>query len=121
MGRLKDYLSRSTVIDVALAIILAFAIVKIVDSIVIDIMMPLISRFAGSGADMSNYFIPLAPGIHPDMTYEEAKKIGAVIGYGQFIIALVYLIIAATFIYLIARGLAGLRSGDDTGKDAETN
>jgi large conductance mechanosensitive channel len=119
MGRLKEYLSRSNIVDVALAIVLAFAIVKVVDSVVVDIMMPLISRFAGHGADMSNYFIPLAPGIHSDMTYDEAKKIGAVIGYGQFIIALVYFIIAATFIGLIVKGLADLRKDSDSGKDAK--
>jgi large conductance mechanosensitive channel len=115
MNRLKDYLSRSNIVDVALAIVLAFAIVRVVDSVVVDIMMPLISRFAGNGADMSNYFIPLAPGIHSDMTYDEAKKIGTVIGYGQFIIALVYFIIAGTFIYLIVKGLADLR-GEKDGK-----
>jgi large conductance mechanosensitive channel len=119
MGRLKEYLSKSTALDIAVAIILAFALVRVVDSLVIDIMMPLISRFAGNGADMSNYFIPLAPGIHSDMTYDEARKIGAVVGYGQFIIALVYFIIAATFVGLIVKGLAGLRHEDAAGRDRD--
>jgi|WetSurMetagenome_2_1015567.scaffolds.fasta_scaffold1391205_1 large conductance mechanosensitive channel len=119
MGRLKDYLSRSNIVDVALAIVLAFALVRVVDSLVVDIMMPLISRFAGNGSDMANYVIPLAPGIHSDMTYDEAKKIGAVIGYGQFIIALVYLIIAGTFIGLIVKGLADLRKEKGESSGAE--
>lgn len=69
---------------------------------------------------MANYFIPLAPGAHKDMTYAEAKQIGAVIGYGQFIIGLVYFIIAATFVFLIAKGLAGLRSDGSADKERET-
>lgn len=98
MGRLKDYLSRLKFLDIALAIVMAFALVEVVDPAAIDIMTPLISHVAGKGADLSNYVIPLAPGVHSDMTYAEAKQIGAVIGYGQFIIALVCFITAATFV-----------------------
>lgn len=110
MRDLKNYVAGSNVIDLVLAIVMAVAIVKVVDSLVVDIMMPLISHFAGNGADMANYFIPIARGVHSDMTYDEARKIGAVIGYGQFIIALVYLIIAGALFFLITRGLESLRA-----------
>jgi large conductance mechanosensitive channel len=109
MRDFKNYIARSNVLDLVLAVVMAVAIVKVVDSLVVDIMMPLISHFAGNGADMGNYFIPIAKGVHADMTYDEARTIGAVIGYGQFIIALVYLIIAGTLFFLIARGLESLR------------
>lgn len=109
MRNFKDYIARSGVIDLALTIVVALAIVKLVDSLVVDILMPLISHFAGDNRDMANYFIPIAPGIHSDMTYAEAKQIGAVIGYGQFVIALVYFIIAATLFYLISHGLRDWR------------
>ena len=105
MRNIKDYIAQSGVVDLALTIVFALAIVKVVDSLVVDIIMPLISHFAGNNRDMANYFIPIAPGIHSDMTYNEAKQIGAVIGYGQFIIALVYFIIAATLFFLISHGL----------------
>ncbi len=91
MRSLKDYLARSGALDIALTIVLALAIVKLVDSLVIDIVMPLISHFAGNNRDMADYFIPVGPGAHSDMSYAEAKQVGAVIGYGQFIIALVLL------------------------------
>jgi large conductance mechanosensitive channel len=112
MRTIKDYIARSGVIDLALTIVFALAIVKVVDSLVVDIVMPLISHFAGNDRDMANYFIPVAPGIHSDMTYSEAKQIGAVIGYGQFIIALVYFIIAATLFFLISHGLREWRRED---------
>jgi large conductance mechanosensitive channel len=112
MRNIKDYIARSGVIDLALTIVVALAIVKLVDSLVVDILMPLISHFAGDNRDMANYFIPVAPGIHSDMTYNEAKQIGAVIGYGQFIISLVYFIIAATLFYLISHGLRDWRRED---------
>lgn len=105
MRSLKAYLATSQALDIVLAVILAVAIVKLVDSVVIDIVTPLISHFFGAGRDMANYFIPLVPGTHSDMTYEEARKIGAAIGYGQFIIALVYFIIAATLVGLVVSGL----------------
>lgn len=112
MRNLKDYLARSGAIDLALVIVLALAIVKVVDSLVMDIMMPLISHFAGDSRDMANYFIPIAPGAHSEMTYNEAKLIGAAIGYGQFIIAVVYFIIAATLFFLISHGLREWRKED---------
>jgi large conductance mechanosensitive channel len=114
MLNIKDYIARSGVVDLALTIVLALAIVKVVDSLVVDIVMPLISHFAGDNRDMANYFIPIAPGAHSDMTYNEARQIGAVIGYGQFIIALVYFIIAATLFFLISHGLREWRREDAT-------
>lgn len=119
MRNLKNYTTGSRIIDLTLAIVLALAVVRIVDSLVVDIIMPLISHFAGNGRDMGNYFIPIAPGIHSDMTYNEAKQIGAVIGYGQFIIALVYFIIAATFIFLISRGLRERRQEEASKQNAQ--
>jgi large conductance mechanosensitive channel len=112
MRSLKDYLARSGALDIALTIVLALAIVKVVDSLVVDIIMPLISHFAGNNRDMADYFIPVGPGAHSDMTYAEAKQVGAVIGYGQFIIALVYFIIAATLFFLISHGLRAWRRED---------
>ncbi len=114
MHNIKERLARSTMIDLALTIVLALAIVKLVDSLVVDILMPLISHFAGDRRDMANYFIPIAPGIHSDVTYNEAKQIGAVIGYGQFIIALVFFIIAATLFFMISHGLREWRTEDRT-------
>lgn len=105
MRNLKNFLARSQALDILLALIMAAAVVKLVGSVVVDIVTPLISHFFGGGRDMGNYFIPLVPGTHSDMTYDEAKKIGAVVGYGQFIVALVYFIIAATLVGLIASGL----------------
>lgn len=112
MRNLKDYLARSDALDLALVVVLALAIVKVIDSLVVDIVMPLISHFAGDNRDMANYFISIAPGAHSDMTYNEAKQIGAAIGYGQFIIALVYFIIAATLFFLISSGLREWRKED---------
>lgn len=112
MRNLKDFLARSGALDLALVVVLALTIVKVVDSLAVDIVTPLISHFAGGDRDMANYFIPIAPGIHSDMTYNEAKQIGAVIGYGQFVIALVYFIIAATLFFLISHGLREWRKED---------
>lgn len=114
MRFIKDNPTLSNMIEVALTIVLAVAIVKVVDSLVVDIVTPLISHFAGNGRDMADYFIPIAPGIHYDMTYNEARQIGAVIGYGQFVIALVYFIIAATLFFLISRGLREWRKEDQS-------
>ncbi|WP_051134301.1 MscL family protein [Methylocystis sp. ATCC 49242] len=119
MRSLKEYLARAGALDIALTIVLALAIVKVVDSLVVDIIMPLISHFAGNNRDMADYFIPVGPGVHADMSYAEAKQVGAVIGYGQFIIALVCFIIAATLFFLISHGLREWRREDQAREQAE--
>ncbi|MGJ0507311.1 MAG: MscL family protein [Methylocystis sp.] len=112
MRNIKDDKARSGVLDLALVIVAALAIVKLVDSLVVDILTPLISHFAGDARTMANAFIPVGPGVHSDMTSDEARQIGAVIGYGQFVVALADVIIAATLFLLMSRGLRAWRRQD---------
>ena len=68
--------------DLAVGVIIGGAFGKIVDSIVGDLIMPMVGRIFG-GLDFTNYFIPLAG--QTATTLVEAKKAGAVFAYGNFI------------------------------------
>ena len=73
---------------------------KIVDSVVNDLVMPLISKVTG-GLDFSNYFVPLAG--QTATTLAEAKKAGAVFAYGNFITVAINFIILALIIFIMIK------------------
>jgi len=67
----RDFAVKGNVIDLAVAVIIGAAFGKIVDSLVKDIIMPVIGRLVG-GLDFTNYFVMLAnppAGYSGPMTY----------------------------------------------------
>lgn len=105
----KSFILRGNVVDLAIGVIIGAAFGKIIDSVVGDIMMPIIGAVSG-GLDFSNYYIPLSKAIHSEMTYAEAKQVGAVIGYGQFITVAVNFLIIATVLFLVIKVFERLKN-----------
>jgi len=103
----RDFAVKGNVIDLAVGVIIGASFGKIVDSIVNDLLMPLISRVTG-GLDFSNYFIPLAG--QTATTLVEAKKLGAVFAYGSFITSVVYFTILALIIFVMIKQINRLKS-----------
>ncbi|HMW23772.1 MAG TPA: large conductance mechanosensitive channel protein MscL [Burkholderiaceae bacterium] len=92
MSEFKEFALKGNVMDLAVGVIIGGAFGKIVDSLVGDVIMPIVGKIFG-GLDFSNYFIPLAG--QTATTLAEAKKAGAVLAYGNFItIALNFVILA---------------------------
>jgi large conductance mechanosensitive channel len=104
----KNFALRGNVVDLAVGVIIGAAFGKIVDSLVNDVIMPVIGAVTG-GLDFSNYFIPLSKAAHTDMAYEEAKKVGAAVGYGQFITVAVNFLIIAFVLFLIIQAFERLK------------
>ena len=100
----KKFALRGNVVDLAIGVIIGVAFGKIVDSLVNDIMMPIIGRIFG-GLDFSNYFIGLTKASSDASTYDAAKKAGATLGYGQFITVTVNFIIIAWILFLVIKGM----------------
>jgi large conductance mechanosensitive channel len=93
MQEFKAFAIKGNVVDLAVGVIIGGAFGKIVDSLVQDIIMPVVGRLVG-GLDFSNYYIPLN-NQDAHLTLAEAKKAGAVFAYGSFLtIALNFLILA---------------------------
>lgn len=97
----KDFAMKGNVIDLAVGVIIGAAFSKIVDSLVGDIIMPLVGRVVG-GLDFSNYYIALS-GQDPTLTLVEAKKAGAVLAYGNFLTILLNFIILAFVIFQMVK------------------
>src|SRR5476651_1489600 len=102
----KEFAVKGNVMDLAVGVIIGAAFGKIVDSVVNDLIMPLISKVTG-GLDFSNYFIPLAG--QTATTLADAKKAGAVFAYGNFLTVALNFVILAFIIFQMVRMVNKLR------------
>src|SRR5918911_2085329 len=96
----KKFAMKGNVVDLAVGVIIGAAFGAIVNSLVGDLFMPVISAITG-GLDFSNYFTPLSRSVTAD-TLAEAKKQGAVLAWGNFLtVTINFLLIAACLFFLV--------------------
>ena len=101
VNEFKTFALKGNVVDLAVGVIIGGAFGKIVDSVVGDLIMPLVSKAFG-GLDFSNYYIGLA-GQAAGLSLVEAKKLGAVFAYGSFITVALNFLILAFIIFMMVR------------------
>ena len=102
----REFAVKGNVIDLAVGVIIGGAFGKIVDSIVGDVIMPIVSKIFG-GLDFSNYFIPLVG--QTATTLAEARKAGAVLAYGSFITVSLNFLILAFIIFMMVKQINRLK------------
>lgn len=103
ISEFKTFIMRGNVIDLAVGVIIGGAFQKIVNSLVNDIVMPLISLLTG-GIDFSNWFLVLGEGEFA--TAAAAKEAGvATLNYGIFLSTALDFLIMAFVIFLIIKGI----------------
>jgi large conductance mechanosensitive channel len=107
----KSFALKGNVMDLAVGVIIGGAFGKIVDSVVSDLIMPLVSKAFG-GLDFSGYYIALA-GQASGLPLLEAKKLGAVFAYGNFITVALNFAILAFIIFVIIRQMNRLTASHD--------
>ena len=103
LAEFKKFALRGNVVDLAIGVIIGAAFSGIVNSLVGDIIMPLVGAVTG-GIDVSNYFLPLSSKVAAT-TLVEAKKQGAVLAWGNFLTITLNFIIIAFVLFLVIRGL----------------
>ena len=82
----REFAVKGNVVDLAVGVIIGAAFGKIVDSLVTDLVMPVIGKFTG-GIDFSSHFVALGPIPAGAATVEAIRKAGVpVIAYGNFVI-----------------------------------
>lgn len=108
----KEFAVKGNVIDLAVGVIIGGAFGKIVDSIVKDLIMPVVGKIFG-GLDFSNYFILLSnppADFKGPMTYEALSKAGVpLFAYGTFLTVLVNFLILAFIIFLMIKQINRLK------------
>ena len=104
----KQFAMKGNVVDLAVGVIIGAAFGKIVDSIVKDLIMPIVGRIFG-GLDFSNFFITLAnppANYNGPMTYEALTKAGVpLFAYGNFITVAINFMILAFIIFMMVKAV----------------
>ncbi len=102
LNEFKEFIARGNVMDLAVGVIIGAAFSKIVDSVVNDLVMPVVGAITGGGFDFSNYFLPLSASVTAP-TLAAAREQGAVFAYGNFITVLINFLILAWIIFLLIK------------------
>jgi len=112
MQEFREFAVKGSVIDLAVGVIIGAAFAKIVDSLVKDLVMPVVGRIFG-GLDFANYFIMLGSppaGYAGPMTYEALTKAGVpLLAWGNFLTVALNFAILAFIIFLMVRAINRLR------------
>ena len=112
----REFAIKGNVIDLAVAVIIGAAFGKIVDSLVKDLIMPVIGRIFG-GLDFQNYYVMLASppaGYTGPMTYEALTKAGVpLLAYGNFLTVVLNFIILAFVIFIMVKQLTAAKARFD--------
>ncbi|KQR32154.1 UNVERIFIED_ORG: large conductance mechanosensitive channel [Agrobacterium larrymoorei] len=114
LNEFKTFIARGNVMDLAVGVIIGAAFSKIVDSVVNDLIMPLVGAIFG-GFDFSNYFIPLSSSVTAT-SLAAAREQGAVIAYGNFITIVINFLILAWIIFLMVKGVNKIRASVERDK-----
>ncbi len=108
----KEFAVKGNVMDLAVGVIIGAAFGKIVDSIVKDLIMPVVGKLLG-GLDFSSYFIMLSnppADFKGPMTYDALTKAGVpLFAYGNFITVAINFIILALIIFIMIRQINRLK------------
>jgi large conductance mechanosensitive channel len=110
MKEFKEFAVKGNVIDLAVGVIIGGAFGKIVDSVVNDLIMPIVSAIIGQ-PDFSNLYVVLKGNVPPGSSLAEARKIPetAIFAYGNFITVLINFLLLALIIFMMIKGVNRLR------------
>src|SRR5215208_3374988 len=112
LNEFKEFIAKGNVMDLAVGVIIGAAFQRIVDSLVTDVIMPVVGLVTG-GTDFTNMFTVLRDGAKvagPYASLAEAKAAGAtVIAWGAFANQIIQFVILAWVVFLIVKAVNRLR------------
>jgi large conductance mechanosensitive channel len=104
----KEFAMKGNVVDLAVAVIIGAAFGRIIASLVEDIIMPVIGKLTG-GLDFSNLYLPLSGKVVTGLGLADARKLGAVLAWGNFVTIVLNFFIIAFCIFLIVKALNSVK------------
>ena len=112
LSEFREFIAKGNVIDLAVGVIIGAAFQRIVDSLVTDVVMPVVGLATG-GTDFTNMFAVLKDGMKvpgPYASLAEAKAAGAtVIAYGAFLTQVLQFLILAWVVFLMVKAVNRMR------------
>ncbi|MCU4414181.1 large conductance mechanosensitive channel protein MscL [Acinetobacter sp. WU_MDCI_Axc73] len=106
----KEFAVKGNMIDLAVGVIIGGAFGKIVDSLVKDIIMPLITVITGGGVDFTQKFVVLGANPNNLQSLDALQKAGVnVLTYGNFLTILINFLILAWVVFLMVKLINRMR------------
>jgi len=106
----KEFAIKGNVMDLAVGVIIGGAFGKIIDSVVNDLIMPVVSAIIGQ-PDFSNLYYVIKGDVPRGTALEEARKIPdtAIFAYGNFITVSISFLLLALVVFMLVKGMNVLR------------
>ncbi|MEG0482123.1 MAG: large conductance mechanosensitive channel protein MscL [Acinetobacter sp.] len=121
ISEFKEFAVKGNMMDMAIGVIIGGAFGKIIDSLVKDIIMPLISVITGGGVDFTQKFVVLGDNPNNLQSLDELTKAGVnVLTYGNFITIFLNFLILAWVVFLLVKFLNKIRKPAEEAPAAAT-
>ena len=105
----KEFALKGNVVDLAVGVIIGGAFGKIVDSVVRDLIMPIVNLVIGGQIDYANQYLVLSGSVPAGASLVEAQKVGNVFAYGNFITISINFTLLALVIFLMIKQINRLK------------
>jgi large conductance mechanosensitive channel len=110
LSEFREFAIKGNMMDMAIGVIIGGAFGKIIDSLVKDVIMPLISVITGGGVDFTQKFIVLGDNPNNLTSLDALQKAGVnVLTYGNFITIFLNFLILAWVVFLLVKFLNKIR------------
>ncbi len=109
----REFALKGSVVDLAVGVIIGAAFGKIVDSVVKDVIMPLVNTITGGSVDFSNKYWVLSGNVSAGASLEAAQKAGVVLAWGNFVTILINFVILAFIIFWMVKAMNRAKSKQD--------
>ncbi len=107
----REFAMKGNVMDLAIGVIIGAAFGKIVESLVGDVVMPIIGIFGT--VDFSNMYVVLKGTVPPGASLAEAKKAAVVLGFGNFITIAINFLIIAWALFLVVKAINRMKRKEE--------
>ncbi len=108
----KQFALRGNVVDLAVGVIIGGAFGKIVDSMVKDLIMPIVNLVSGGQIDFSNKYLVLTGTVPAGASLAEAQKVANVFAYGNFLTIAINFIILAFVIFMMVKQMNKMKRAE---------
>ncbi len=116
----KEFAIKGNMMDLAIGVIIGGAFGKIIDSLVKDIVMPVISWILGGDVDYTNWFLILGDNPNNVTTLKAAQDAGLnVFAYGSFLTILINFLLLAWVVFLLVKVMNRIRKQEEAVPEPE--
>ena len=108
----KEFALKGNVVDLAVGVIIGSAFGKIVNSVIEDLIMPVVGKLIGN-VDFSNLYFPLSDKITAGLSLADAKKLGPAFAYGSFLTIAINFAILAFCIFMLVKAMNKMKKKEE--------